>query len=200
MNYAHKTIEDQKEKLATQEKALSSMKLRLDSAQAFSTRLHNELRGLKDEMEEEFNDLERRTRSYNIRVRGVPAEKVDGRSDHRTTVAEILVQNKLIQLPEPDTVKLMEIAHPLGKAVNGKYNLIAKFYARPLRNVVVKAAKQHRGQMQGAEKVTEDLTKRDRDRKTRAFPQMQRAYENGQRVKFHKGKLVIDGTITEIDE
>lgn len=87
--------------------------------------------------------------------------------------------------------KQLEIAHPLGKAQHGKFNIIAKFYARPDRQAVIRAARAK--QLAGADKVTEDLIKYDFERKKHAFPLMQKAFEKGQRVKFSKGKLIIEG-------
>lgn len=61
---------------------------------------------------EQFNEIERRTRNYNIRIRGVPEVSVNGRQDHRSTVAEILVKNKLVNATEQEVIQAMEIAHP----------------------------------------------------------------------------------------
>lgn len=45
----------------------------------------------------------------------------------------------------------------------------------------------------------EDLTQADLALKRRAFPQMQKAFEQGQRVKFQKGKLIIEGREVAIE-
>ena len=58
---------------------------------------------------------------------------------------------------------------------------------------LLKQLNRTRGHWQGADKVPEDLTKKDRDAKTECFSQMQRAHEYEERMKFHKVKLLIDG-------
>ncbi len=200
LNYAHKTIEEQKDTIAKMQKEVKECKGTVSSALQQVVKQGREKTSLQEDVMEQFNELERRTRNYNIRIRGVPEASVNGRQDHRSTVAEVLVKNKLVNATEEEVIKAMEIAHPLGKPLRGKYNLIAKFYARPYRNAVVKAAKQHTGDWIGADKVVEDLTKQDRDRKTRAYPQMQMAYGEGKKVRFQNGQLVIDGVVVAIDD
>lgn len=44
--------------------------------------------------------------------------------------------------------------------------------------------------------IQEDLTKIDLDLKTKAYPKMKQAHEEGKRAKFQKGKLYINGQET----
>lgn len=195
LNFAHDTIGEQKSQISKLEKDVRVWKAKLDSTHQLVTEQQRELAEYKEITENRFNDIERRSRSYSIRVKGVPATNVNGRQDHRTIVAEILVKNKLVDATETEVVRALEIAHPLGKPVAGKYNFIARFYARPFRNAVVKAAKQHKGNLFGAEKIVEDLIKSEMDKKTKAFPQMQEAYQKGHKVRFQNGKLLINGEV-----
>ena len=78
-------------------------------------------------------------------------------------------------------------------------NIIAKFYSRPYREAVVRRAKAKK-EFKDVVKITEDLTKADMDLKRRAFPQMQKAYEEGKRVRFQKGKLIIEGQEVPIED
>lgn len=73
----------------------------------------------------------------------------------------------------------MEIAHPLGKPINGKYNVIARFYARPYRNAVVRATKQLGNKLIGVDKIAEDLTKLDADKKTEGISTNARCFSKG---------------------
>lgn len=75
--------------------------------------------------------------------------------------------------------------------------MIARFYAKPYRDSVVKAAK-GKYNLVGAEQIHEDLTKMDSDLKTKAYPKMKRAHDEGKRVEFQKGKLFINGEETPI--
>lgn len=200
VNYAHKTIEEQKVKITSLETNTTRLKERVDETQRYSRELKKELVELKETMEEKFNEVERRDRDHSILVRGIPAAKVDGQTDHRILVAAIIVENNLVgDATEEQTRPAMEIAHPLGKPINGKYNLIARFHSRPYRNTVVRATKQLGERLKGAEKITEDFTKLDADRKRRAYPQMQAAFRDGHKVKFCKGKLVVNGQQVEIE-
>lgn len=193
VNYAHKDIGELKEKMVAVEKDARNLRDKFHDAQKKNKELEKEVRDVKREMAEGLNVLERRTRDYNIRLRGVAAEKLSNVSDYRVLVAEILVNNELVPTQEVSEVRdEMEIAHPLGKPIDGKVNIIAKFYSRPYRESVVRRAKAKKD-FDDVGKVTEDLTKADMDRKRRAFPQMQRAFEQGQRVRFQKGKLIIEG-------
>lgn len=200
LNFAYELIEDQKKASAQTANGIRTCQTQTQECQEALANHNKEFMSFKQQMLEQLNDLERRTRSYNIRIVGVPEETVHGQRDHRATVADLIVKNRLVSSPVDQVIKAMEIAHPLGKAVRGKYNLIAKFYARPYRNTIVRAAKQHgRDNWTGCEKITEDLTRIDRDRKTRAFPQMEKAYQEGKKVRFQNGKLVIDGTVVNIE-
>lgn len=200
VNYAHSTVEGQKEKIVKLETEAKHLKERVDTTQRYTKELKTEMAELKEAMAEKLNEVERRSREYSIRLRGIPAGQITGLTDHRIVVATILVKNNLVGgATEVEVKRAMEIAHPLGKPINGKYNVIARFYARPYRNAVVRATKQLGNKLIGVDKITEDLTKLDADKKRRAFPQMQAAFQNGQKVKFHKGQLVINGQTVEID-
>ena len=202
VNYAHKTVEDQKERVVRVEKESRTLKERLDSSHRMIKGLKDELADFRDAVAENFNESERRSREYSIRLKGVPAASVTPHSDHRVPVASILVKNKLVAqgITEADVKKAMEIAHPLGKPIDGKFNIIARFYARPYRNAVIRAAKQLGDKVEGVDRITEDLTKLDMENKRRAYPQMQAAWEDGQKVQFRKGRLVINGKTVPIDD
>lgn len=154
------------------------------------------LRDLIEEVEdgwrEKLNDMERHARGYSIRVKGVQLE--DEREDSRVTVAKILLSEKLVTGDDVGTVaKLIEHAHPLGwKGKDGRVNIIARFYSRPVRNSIIFLAKKKKYTGQGL-KVVEDMTMMDFQARHRAFPQMQLAYQQGKKARFFKGKLIIDG-------
>lgn len=199
VNYAHKGIEEHKDIVARLKRDNTELREKLNSTQKCSKTLSTQLEDFKQDMMQQMNDIERRSRAYSIRVKGVTAETVSASSgDHKKVVAEILVKNKLVTATNvSDVVDRLEIAHPLGPPRIGKQNMIARFYARPYRDSVVRAAK-GKYNLVGAEKIHEDLTKMDSDLKTKAYPKMKRAHDEGKRVKFQKGKLFINGEETPI--
>ena len=204
VNYAHKGIEDYKDTVAKLQRDNKELREKLNSTQRSSKIQSTNLEDYKQETLKQMNDIERRSRAYSIRIKGVPAAAVAASGgDHRKVVADILVKNKVVAVaPDEsdgiaDAVSMMEIAHPLGPPRGGKQNMIARFYARPYRDSVVRAAK-GKYNLVGAERIQEDLTKMDLDLKTKAYPQMKQAHEAGKRVRFNKGKLYINGTETPV--
>ncbi len=191
LDFAHNELTDVKEKNHTIEADNKRLKSELEKCQRDTERL-------EITMKERLNEIERRSREYNIRIHGLLDNK--GEKDHRKLVAKTLVENKL--LPEGRTVEhamgLIEIAHPL--QIKGQY--IAKLYSRPCKNSIIREAKTKLNRESGKEglKVFEDFTKMDYDRKQRASPQMRAAFEAGKKVRFQRGRLIIDGKNVAIED
>lgn len=187
VNFAHKEIVDQKHKTAKLENETKELREKLNNCQ-------KELKLMKGAVSEELNLIERRSRSYSIRILGVPANKSRQMDDHRKFVAEILHKNGLVpaEMGVSDVARSMEKAHPLGKPVGDKVNYTARFFARPDRDDVLRRARGNR-ELQDAERVVEDLTKTDLQQKKLARPLMDKAWREGKRVRFQKGKLFIEG-------
>lgn len=200
------------EKISGMEKSLNFVHQELSEAKEKSHKLEQENRKLRSEldeckktteniestMNERLNEVERRSREYNIRIHGLIDAK--GERNYKALVAKTLVENKLV--PENHSVEMtmndIEIAHPLH--LKGQY--IARFYSRPCRNYVVKEAKvklNKKTDKQGL-KVYGDLTKLDYERKRRAAPQMRAAYSDGKKATFHRGRLIIDGKTVSINQ
>lgn len=116
------------------------------------------------------------------------------REDSKITVAKILLSENLITGDKVNEVaRMLEHAHPLSrKDDSGKINIIARFYSRPVRNGVVEKAKKKRYPREGL-RVVEDMTKVDFEARKKAYPLMQRAYQEGKKARFTAGKLIIDG-------
>ncbi len=193
LNYAHRDIADQKEKTGRLEKDAKELREKLNNGQKQGKLVARELETMKLKMAEELL-IERRSRSYSIRVLGVPADVSRQANDHQKVVAEILSRSDLVpsRLDANEVARTMEKAHPLGKPVNDKVNYIARFFARPDRDDVMRRARGKR-ELQGAERIVEDLTKADLELKKRARPLMEKAYKDGNRVRFQNGKLIIEG-------
>ena len=88
------------------------------------------------------------------------------------------------------------MAYPAGRSYRGKTILLVRLHAKPLRDIVIRNAKS-KAELTDATKITEDLIKYDFDLKRQAYPQMKSAYKEGKKVKFVKGRLIVDGE--EID-
>ena len=94
-----------------------------------------------------------------------------------------------------DVAAEVENAHRTGKKRDDKPRpIIAKLYSRPFKRRLLQAAKSADGKeiLQGV-KIVEDFTPSDFDARKKALPTMRKAYEDGKKVRFTKGKLYIDG-------
>lgn len=89
VNYAHKTLEEEKGKVVQLEKESRRLKERLDNTQRMNKDLKKELDEFRVSMAEKLNDAERRSREYNIRLKGVPVQRVVDH-DVKGVVADIV--------------------------------------------------------------------------------------------------------------
>ena len=120
-------------------------------------------------------------------------------------VAQLLTDNNLgpYQTLE-ESLKTIEVAHPIGatQTRDGGQQLIARFFNRNHRNMVVQKAKStiNKGGAPPGNKlrVVEDMIKADFELKRRAYKQMKEAYEKGKKTRFTKGKLFMDGVVVPI--
>lgn len=157
--------------------------------------LENNLEDTKEQTSVHMNNIERRSRDYNIRIRNMAIQENE---NFVKQVASLIAHHGLA--PEGSTVediaKQIETAHPLQR----KGYMIARFYSRPYRNGVVQLAKQKLNKTTGKDgvKVVEDLTRLDFAQKMKAMPLMQKAFEEGKKATFRRGNLVVDGKIVDI--
>ena len=197
LNFAHKDISDLKTTTTQLQKTNKRLQERMADAEKKVCSLETELGETKDQMSANLNHLERRSRDYNIRVRNATIRENVNFVDQ---VAELIVQKQLA--PEgssvEDVAKEIETAHPL----KTKGQMIARFYSRPYRNLVVQQAKQKLNRTTGKDglKLVEDLTRLDFVQKMKAVPLMQKAFEEGKKARFNKGILIIDGKRTDIPQ
>ena len=94
-----------------------------------------------------------------------------------------------------DVAAEVENAHCTGKKRDDKPRpIIAKLYSRPFKRRLLQAAKSADGKeiLQGV-RIVGDFTPSDFDARKKALPTMRKAYEDGKKVRFTKGKLYIDG-------
>ena len=89
----------------------------------------------------------------------------------------------------------VENAHRTGKKRDDKPRpIIAKLYSRPFKRRLFQAAKSADGKsiLQGV-RIVEDFTPSDFNTRKKALPLMRKAYDEGKKVRFTRGKHLIDG-------
>lgn len=198
LNYAHKEIEDIKQKKAEYERQQKRLKERVDSCQKEVKETKSGITNMRQYVDEQVNKMERYTRSFSVRIHNIPELPENGSPmDYNKTVAKILVEKKIIPEQEAEGAeKEIETSHPIGP--RGSQSLIVRFHSRPFRNRVLREAKKKMRQDTETEnpiRIVEDMTKEDYAAKKRAIPLMNEAYAQGKKVKFRNGELVIDGKI-----
>ncbi len=179
------------------EKDSKRAKERLDEAGNNYKKLAKELEETKKDMHDRFNAMERRSREYSVRIKGMA---IDRQRSYVQQAAEIFSKNNLVDSSEAEIAKQIEIAHPLKS--NQNEHMIVRFHCRPFRQNIVQAAKVKVNRVTGDKglKIVEDLTRSDFQLKMKAMPQMRRAYEAGKRARFYRGVLIIEGEHVEIED
>lgn len=133
-------------------------------------------------------NLERYSRDYNIRIIGVEEEEGED--------CITILHNYLATLGFQDVAAEVENAHRTGKRnENGRpRHIIAKLYSRPFKRRLLQIAKTpDKKAMLNGVRFVEDFTHNDFEARKKALPIMQKAFEEGKKVKFTKGKLYVEG-------
>ena len=77
--------------------------------------------------------------------------------------------------------------------------IIAKLYSRPFKRKLLQVAKSAEGKEKlNGVRFAEDFIAGDFVIPKKALPFMQKAYEEGKKVRFTKGKLLIDGKVVAV--
>ncbi len=94
----------------------------------------------------------------------------------------------------------LENAHRTGKKrVDEARHIIAKLYSRPFKTNLLRAAKSpEKKHVLNGVRIVEDFTPGDFELRKKALPKMKEAFQAGKKVRFTKGKLLIDGMISTI--
>ena len=106
-----------------------------------------------------------------------------------------IIMDFITSLGFEDAAAEAENAHRTGKKRDDKPRpIIAKLYSRPFKRRLLQAAKSAKGKaiLQGV-RIVEDFTPSDFNARKKALPLMRKAYEEGKKVRFTRGKLFIDG-------
>lgn len=155
-----------------------------------------DLKVKNETLNERLNSLERYSRGFNLRFNGI-AETPD--EDCKTLVAQII--QSLSSTSSMDCSKEIENAHRTGKS-NDKFagrQIIVKFYSRPFKEAILRASRgQSAKDTLGKVRVMEDFTPTDFQKRKKALPLMLEAFNKGEKVRFTKGKLIIEGKLMQL--
>ena len=136
-------------------------------------------------LQAENNNLERYTRSFNLRFLNV-AEVND--ENCRDTL------NSLLQQHLGTSGDAIENCHRTGAKKTGTpRHIIARFHSRVERTKVIRSARNADPRLPFI--VMDDLTPVDLTEKRRVGPVMKRLYEDGKRPSFRAGRLFVDGRV-----
>ena len=173
------------------EKDVEGVKASVDAMNATVSEMDS-LRGAYTELQKKLEHLERYSRDYNIRVIGVDEE-----SDEECMS---IVLNYVNLLGLEDATGEVENAHHTGRKREDKpRRIIAKLYSRPFKRTLLQTAKSVNGKeaLNGV-RFVEDFIPSDFSTRKKALPLMQKAFEEGKRVLFTKGKLFVDGNVVPV--
>ena len=154
---------------------------------SFNAEEAENLRRSNDELKKRLENLERYSRDFNIRVLGVNEDEGE---DCMTIIMDFITS-----LGFEDVSAEVENAHRTGKKRDDKPRpIIAKLYSRHFKRRLFQAAKSANGKsiLQGV-RIVEDFTPSDFNARKKALPLMRKAYDEGRKVRFTRGKLLIDG-------
>ena len=160
------------------------------TVEAMDSKMEDSFKKLQEsnrELKNKLEHLERYSRDFNIRLIGVEEEEGE---DCMT-----IVLDHFTLLGFEEAHGELENAHRTGRRQDGKpRHIIAKLYARPFKRNLLRAAKnpQNKNLLNGV-RLVEDFTPGDFELRKKALPMMKKAFEEGKKVRFTKGKLLIDG-------
>ena len=151
------------------------------------TTYEEEIRGYQQtiaNLEAQTENLERYSRNFNLRFIGLPEA-----TDHQVENCNSKITNLIKQITDLDVD--IENAHRTGKPNTGNpRHIIAKFIRRTDRSAVLKARRKLR---ENGLIVAEDLIHKDLEKRRQLSDVMYNARNGGQRVRFSRGDLYLDG-------
>ena len=172
INFESENVKDLSNEIATIKKQLKDFQIESQQASATIASLQSET-----------NNLQRYTRSYNVRVLGIPEKD---REDCMATVEDIL--SRYFDVP----VGAIENAHRVGKSSGGKpRQLIARFFSRVTRRLVMTSARDTLANT--GIRFVDDLTPKDLEAKRRILPYMEKLYADNKKPRFINGRLFSEG-------
>ena len=145
------------------------------------------LRKSNEELTKKVEHLERYSRDFNIRILGV--NETQGEDCLGITM------DLFSSLGFEDAGAELENVHRTGKRRDDKpRHIIAKLYSRPFKRKLIQASRSEEGKATlGGARIVEDFSPTDFEVRKKALPLMKMAYDEGKKVRFTRGKLLVDG-------
>ena len=143
------------------------------------------LRRNNDELKKRLQHLERYSRDFNIRVLGVNEDEGE---ECMTIITDFITSLGFEDATAENT-------HRTGKKRNDNPRpIIARLFSRPFKRGLLQVARSSDGKaiLRGV-RFVEDFTPSDLNARKKALPLMKKAYDEGKKVRFTRGKLFIDG-------
>ena len=134
-------------------------------------------------LQSESNNLQRYTRSYNVRFLGILEKE---KEECVVTVEDLM--SRYFDVPAGS----IENAHRVGQSSGGKpRQIIARFYSRVTRRLVMTSAREV---LAGTGfRLVDDLTPKDLEAKRRVLPYMEKLYADNKKPRFINGRLYSEG-------
>ena len=172
LNFESERINEHEAELADLKQVVKELRIKSQQDTSIITSLTSDMSG-----------LQRYTRSFNVRILGMPEEKDENcvESVERLFVEHFDVPNGSI-----------ENAHRVGKSDAGKpRQMIARFHSRATRRDVMVAARETLANT--GLRVIDDLTQKDLETKRRVLPLMEKLYTENKKPRFANGRLFSNG-------
>ena len=161
IQFTQSEVDEVKKRIDSEEKEIKSARKLCDQSNNIARELLNQV-----------EDLERRSRKYNVRIKS--KEKFYKADNYIEVAAGIMLEKK--------------VAPP------------GMFCWRPVRNSVVLRAKNMLNSQKDSYRIVEDMIKGDFDKKRRAFPLIAKEFKDGKKVRFTKRRSFINGAEVKIPE
>ncbi|XP_051980432.1 uncharacterized protein si:ch211-196c10.15 [Xyrauchen texanus] len=179
------TIETLKESSEFLFKEVQDMKTEIKTVKIASDDHQKRITGLEDRV----NEMERYHRRWNLRLYGLPEQEGE---DVKQRVIDIC--KAVIQDPEEDLRSQIDVSHRIGRREDGKTRpVITRFALRSAKEKVWKCAKNSEFLKIKKLKFGEDLTTKDKETRTKLWPQIEEARKQGRRAFFVGARAIIEG-------
>lgn len=179
------TIEALKESSEFLSNEVQEMKTEITTVKNASDDHQKRITGLEDRL----NEMERYHRRWNLRLYGLPEQEGEDVKQRVIDICKAVIQN-----PEEDIRSQVDVCHRIGRRENGKTRpVITRFTSRSTKEKVWKCAKNSEFLKTKKFKFGEDLTTKDKETRTKLWPQIEEARKQGRKAFFVGAKAIIDG-------
>lgn len=156
---------------------------------------NKELRAENLRLKENFDEMQRYSRRWNLKLQGVPER--DG-EDTRSVTISILKQ--VVPGIQDKMEDVIDVAHRLGlrRSDGAPRNIVMRFTMRTYRDIVWRAAKESRYLAENRIRIKEALIKQDVDARAKLWPLVKKAREEGKKVSWNGPYAFVAGKKLEL--